>query len=97
MIEISVHPEVELEYEAALGWYVSRSRKAAAGFVKEFHRALESIQQFPQANPLLDDRHRFASLKRFPFSLIYRVEKNKVVIVALAHSRRASGYCQGRF
>jgi hypothetical protein len=39
---------------------------------------------------------RRALLRRFPFSLIYAVETTAVVIVAVAHQSRRSGYWRNR-
>jgi hypothetical protein len=46
--------------------------------------------------PLCDDRHRFYILRRYPYSIIYRIENGNVLIVAVAHSRRSATYWHGR-
>ena len=96
MADISIHSDAEAEYEAALAWYLARSARAADGFEEAFERALESIAANPQLHPLYDDRHRFCLLRRYPYSLIYRVDGDQVRVVAVAHSRRLPGYWSGR-
>jgi toxin ParE1/3/4 len=96
MAEISFHPEAEAEVQAALAWYLARSRNAAIGLSEELERALAMIQQFPELQPPYDDRHRFAVLRRFPYTLVYRNEKDMIRVIAFAHSRRAPGYWRGR-
>jgi plasmid stabilization system protein ParE len=57
--------------------------------------ALQRIADSPEASPRCDDRHRFYLLRRYPYSVIYRVESGNVLVVAVAHGRRAP-YWQGR-
>jgi plasmid stabilization system protein ParE len=96
MADVSIHSDAEAEYEAALAWYLARSVRAAAGFEEAFERALESIAANPYLHPLCDDRHRFCVLRRYPYSVIYRVDGDQVRVVAVAHSRRLPGYWSGR-
>lgn len=96
MADVSIHSDAEAEYEAALAWYLARSARAADGFEAAFERALESIVANPQLYPLYDDRHRFCLLRRYPYSIIYRVDGDQIRVVAVAHSRRLPGYWSGR-
>lgn len=96
MADISIHSDAEAEYEAAMAWYLARSDQAAAGFEEAIERALESLAANPHLHPLYDDRHRFCVLRRYPYSIIYRVDSDQVRIVAVAHSRRLPGYWSGR-
>jgi plasmid stabilization system protein ParE len=96
MAEISYHAEAEAEIQAATAWYLSRSRTAAIGLVEELERITAMIQQFPELQPSYDERHRFAVLRRYPYSLVYRAEGERIRVIAFAHSRRQAGYWQGR-
>ena len=96
MIEVSLHPEAEAEYEQALGWYLARSPQATDRFEAAFDEAVESIQSHPLMFPRCDEVHRYVSLRRFPYSLIYRVDRDFATILAVAHSRRRAGYWAGR-
>lgn len=90
------HPEAQAEYDAALARYQSRSLQAAARFEAEVERVLSLIGSNPDMFPSYDDEHRFAILRRFPYSLVYHVQPGQVLIVAVAHSSRSPGYWQGR-
>ena len=96
MAEVLIHSAAEAEYEAALEWYFKRSEMAADNFEAAFERALEAIQSNPQFYPLCDDRHRFCLLRRYPYLVIYRVDKDEIRMVAVAHSRRLPGYWSDR-
>jgi plasmid stabilization system protein ParE len=90
--EVRLAPRAELEYEEALIWYQARSVRAADGFEAAFAGAIAKIGLDPESYPLHDDEMRFVTLKRYPFSLIYRIKGEEVQIVAVAHHHRGPGY-----
>lgn len=92
----SFHPEARTEYLSALSWYRSRSPRAAARFEAEVERVLGLIQSNPAMYPAYDADHRFAVLRRFPYSVVYQARQGDIFVVAVAHSARATGYWHGR-
>jgi plasmid stabilization system protein ParE len=90
------HPEAQAEYDAALAWYQARSPQAASRFEAEVEHFLGLIETSPELFPSYDDDHRFAVLKRFPYSIVYQVQPGQIYIVAVAHTSRSAGYWQGR-
>lgn len=96
MAEVAVHPAAEAEYEQALAWYLDRSPEAAARFETAFEEAIEAIRSHPSMFPRCDEIHRFVLLKRFPFSLIYRLDGDTARLIAVAHSKRHTGYWSSR-
>ncbi len=90
------HPEAEAEFQAALAWYRSRSARAAARFEAAVEKELGWIGSNPDLCPKYDDAHRYAVLRRFPYSLVFQVQSDRVYIIAVAHSARKAGYWQGR-
>jgi plasmid stabilization system protein ParE len=96
MAEVTFHPEAEAEYEHALVWYLERSPQAAERFQVAFEEAIEAIQSHPAMFPLLDDRHRFVLVKRYPYSVIYRWDGNAARVIAVAHSKQRPGFWSDR-
>ena len=96
MANVLFHPEAQAEYDAAIAWYQSRSPQAARRFEAEVDRVLGLIASGPETFPNYDDEHRFAVLRRFPYSVVYQVQPGQVYVVAVAHSSRSPGYWQGR-
>ena len=84
------------EAEAAAGWYAERSASAAAGFSEELDTAESAIADSPEAWPLFDHGTRRYLLRRYPFSVIDRVESRRILIVAVAHGHRRPGYWKSR-
>ena len=84
------------EAEAAARWYAERSAAAAAGFSDEIDAAESAIADFPDAWPHCGHGTRRYLLRRYPFSVIYRVESQRILIVAVAHGHRRPGYWKSR-
>jgi plasmid stabilization system protein ParE len=61
-------------------------------FTAEVGAALDYIRQYPLASPPLQGEFRRTRVKRFPFDLIYAVEEERIVIVAVKHQRRRPDY-----
>jgi toxin ParE1/3/4 len=84
------------EAEAAARWYAERSATAAAASSEEIDTAEAAIVRLPEAWPLFDHGTRRYVLRRFPFSVVYRIEARRILIVAVAHARRRPGYWRSR-
>jgi plasmid stabilization system protein ParE len=84
------------EAEAAARWYAERSSTASAAFTDEVDAAESAIARLPDAWPRFDHDTRRYLLRRFPFSIVYRVEERRILIVAVAHARRRPGYWSSR-
>jgi len=76
--------------------YAERSVSAAAGFSEEIDAAESAIVELPDAWPPFDHGTRRYLLRRYPFSVIYRVESRRILIIALAHGHRRPGYWRSR-
>jgi plasmid stabilization system protein ParE len=94
-LEEAVEEAVE-EAEAAARWYAGRSAAAAAGFLNEIDAAESAIARLPEAWPRFDHGTRRYLLRRYPLSIIYRVESRRILIVAVAHGSRRPGYWKSR-
>jgi toxin ParE1/3/4 len=96
MADVAFLPAAESDYQAALAWYRSRTEQAADNFEAAVDQAVQQIADNPELYGLVDDRHRRCLLRKYPYSLVYRVEPSGVVVIAVAHSRRSSAFWQGR-
>jgi plasmid stabilization system protein ParE len=64
------------EAEAAARWYAERSQTAAAAFADEIDNAIAEITRLPLAWPAYFHNTRRFLLRRFPYSVVYRVSEN---------------------
>ena len=85
-----------VEAATAAEWYATRSATAAAGFEAELAEAESAIHMLPHAWPPYDHGTRRYLLRRYPFGVVYRVERTRILIVAVAHGHRRPGYWRDR-
>jgi plasmid stabilization system protein ParE len=95
-LELEYLAEALEEAEATARWYADRSSMAAAGFDEELEAAERAITQQPDTWAAFDHGTRRYLLRRYPFSVVYRTERDRIVIVAIAHARRKPGYWKAR-
>jgi plasmid stabilization system protein ParE len=96
MTEPLILAAAEGDYLDALQWYAERSQRAAAGFEKEFERALDAIGTDPERFARCGQQHRYYLMERYPFQVIYRIDRVQPLIVAVAHAAREPGYWSNR-
>ncbi len=80
----------------AMRWYREHNPDAAEAFLTELERALLRIAEAPQRWPVVDVNRRRFVLRRFPFSILYRLTSSQVEVLAVAHGRRRPGYWRDR-
>lgn len=89
---VRYHQGAAADVESAVAWYRGRSRKAAADFVEELDRAVDTIGEAPERWPIGQNNTRRFLLWRFPFSIIYSQQEVGIIIWAVAHSSRRPEY-----
>ena len=89
---LRLHPAAAAETEAAYAWYMERSPPAAELFVAALEQAFHRISESPERWPRLRGSVRRYVLRRFPFSVVYQVRPDIIVVVAVAHHRRRPGF-----
>lgn len=92
------HSEAAEEYLDATRHYLDHaSPLLAAAFVAEIEAAIQIILKSPTAWPVVDEPQiRRHLLKRFPYSLYYRCEQDRITIYAVMHFSRRPGYWRHR-
>lgn len=98
MNRVRVLPPAQEEIRAAAGWYEGKRRGLGVDFLARLDAALEVIARRPLASPLWrsDRDYRRQGLKRFPYTIYFRLDAGDVVVLAVAHQRQRPGYWQRR-
>jgi plasmid stabilization system protein ParE len=73
-------------------WYRARNALIADAFRATVFDTIDRIAEAPLAKAADDEGNRRRVLHRFPYSVIYEVSGDKVIILAVAHHRRKPGY-----
>ena len=96
MIPYRLLPPAEEEMTEAALFY----DKAAAGlgddFLDDVQFAINSVREYPESGARVPCAFRRVLLRRSPFSIIYAVDLSLILVVAVAHQRRAPDYWRGR-
>ena len=85
---VNVQELAEADLAEARDWYASRSKSAAADLLHEFLHYTQLVSELPAAFPKVHREARKATLKKFPYAIIYVVEDDRVEVIAFAHSSR---------
>src|SRR5882762_2352614 len=95
-LHVEFHADAAEEVAEARVKYAAQSPRTAARFVAEVSRAIGRIAEGPQRWPRYLRKTRFFRLRRFPYLVVYRIEADKIMVIALAHVRRKPGYWKRR-
>ena len=90
------HPEARLEYREAAAFYESRRSGLGAAFTLEVEAAIDRVRQDPNAWRLIEQDVRRCLTHTFPYGVLYTVEKESILIVAVMHLHRQPGYWRNR-
>ena len=85
---IVFRPEVETELAEAVDWYELRGQGLGAEFLRSLDAVIAQVQRRPPLYPIVFDSARRAALRRFPYSVIYLVRDDEILIAACIHSKR---------
>lgn len=91
-----LHPEAERELHEAVEYYEDIEPGLGYDLSVEVYSAIQRAVAYPRAWPVLDDEIRRALVRRFPYGVLYSVEEDTLLIVAVMNLRREPGYWKGR-
>lgn len=86
----------EEEMTEASVFYEAATSGLGVGFLDEVQRVIDTLRDHPALGQSVGRGLRRALLHRFPFNLIYSVEVDAILIVAVAHQRRRPDYWRNR-
>lgn len=82
-------------FEAAF-FYETANVGLGDDFLDDVENAINSIRQWPEVGTEIADGFRRTLVRRFPFGIVYIVEPDCILVVAVAHLRRSPDYWKGR-
>ena len=96
MTPVEYHEAAEEELLGEIGYLELRANGLGRRFFAEVRRAENLISQFPESATEILPGIRRHVLRKFRYSLIYAIETDCVLILAVAHHSRRPGYWIGR-
>ena len=84
------------ELDDAVAWYNEQAAGLGVEFLDELDRAIRRTLTHPFSCQEIEPGLRRCLLARFPYGLVYGVEGDTVVVVAVAHLHREPRYWSDR-
>ena len=88
MNPVIIRPAAAAEIDEAHLWYESQRTGLGDEFLAEVNGTLDRIREMPELYAVLRRDTRRAMLVRFPYSLLYRLVDDNVIVVACFHGKR---------
>ena len=87
---IAIRREAEIDLDEILVWYEIQKVGLGFDFIKQFEVTLQKILNNPYYTVTILKEARRATLKRFPYEIVYRINEQNVEvrIIAIIHQSR---------
>jgi plasmid stabilization system protein ParE len=89
-------PPAEQEMFDAARYYELQAPGLGQDFLDKVELALQDLVDSSERWPIVQDDIRRRLIRRFPYSLLYRIDPDEVVILAVMHQRRHPSYWLSR-
>ncbi len=93
---VKFHPEADIELHEAVEWYSSKRLGLDSEFMLCIDEAIERIKRNPEIFPVALRNARKTMVKRFPYTIYYEYEEDKIMILAIFHGKRNPKHWQRR-
>jgi len=90
------HPTASEEIVETTAYYEGEVPGLGDRFIAEVERIVEVLCDQPNIGQSVGEELRRIILARFPYSLFYSIESERIWVIAVAHHRRRPGYWQER-
>lgn len=81
-----------LEVDDAVAWFDSQSQDLGTRFLDDLDRTIRRIVAFPLLCTEIEPELRRCLLTRFPYGIIYGIDSDTIVVIAVAHLHRKPRY-----
>src|SRR3954464_6434857 len=91
-MRVIFHPEAQAEMIEQARYYENKSEGLGADFLDAVEDATRRIAQSPSAGPIEHVNIRKRLVSGFPFTILYKVQSDRIYIAAVMHQHRRPGY-----
>jgi plasmid stabilization system protein ParE len=95
-MKFDFHPEALAEFQDAARYYRNSQEGLGLRFVASVEDTIDRILEAPLRWRILEDDVRRCLTRVFPYAVLYTVEPEFVLIIAIMHCHREPGYWHGR-
>ena len=95
-LPITFHRAARTEYHKAIDWYEAQRQGLGDEFEEEVQFVLDRIAAVPELHQCVLNDIRRGVVRRFPYTVFYRVKANRIRVIAVFDNRRDPSIWQGR-
>ncbi|MBW4429691.1 MAG: type II toxin-antitoxin system RelE/ParE family toxin [Nostoc desertorum CM1-VF14] len=90
------HPEALAEYGEAVQYYAQQRTEVAQAFVNAVEDAVYRVREAPTRYATIDEDIRRCMTDKFPYGILYIIEPDYILILAVMHCSREPRYWKDR-
>lgn len=87
-MQVKFHPEADIELHKAIEWYAHKKLNLDSEFMYCVGEAISKIQRNPKMFPVALKNARKVMVRKFPYTIYYEIGREKIMILAVFHSKR---------
>lgn len=91
-MKIRISKLAQLEIDDAVAWFDAQSQGLGIRFLDDIDRTVRRIVSFPLSCEEISADIRRCLLTRFPYGIVYGVDNDTIVVIAVAHLHREPRY-----
>lgn len=90
------HPEALGEYAEAVKYYTEQRVELAQAFINAIEDTVCRIRESPTRYTAIGEDVRRCMVRKFPYGVLYTIEPDYILILAVMHCSREPGYWESR-
>ncbi len=95
-MKYTFHPDALIEYADAVQHYAEQRTEVAQAFIDAIEDAIYRIKESPTRYVAIDEDVWRCMTRRFPYRILYTIESDYILILAVMHCSRKPGYWKRR-
>lgn len=95
-MRVEFHPEAEEEFTEAVSFYKQRGRTLGERLAREVWSTMDRVVANPERWRVIEGDVRKCVVRVFPYGVLYTIEVDYILVVAIAHGKREPGYWRHR-
>jgi toxin ParE1/3/4 len=90
------HPAAFTEYAEAVQYYTGQRVEVAQAFINAVEDTLYRIRESPNRYAIFEEDVRRCMARKFPYGVLYSIEEDYILILAVMHCSQEPGYWKER-
>lgn len=83
-----IQSEAIVDIQNAFEWYEEQKPGLGYELIEEIEICYQKLCKHPENYTFINERYRRIQTKRFPYLIIYKIERDNVIINSVFHARR---------